>query len=309
MRNLRTEQEIMANWKGDLSKPVVSVCCITYNHENYIEDALEGFLIQETEFPFEIIIHDDASTDKTASIIQEYVEKYPKIIKPILQSENQYREKGFSFIASVYKMCVGEYIALCEGDDYWITPDKIALQVSVMRSNENISMVFSSAIQKQKGKKDFIRNKYPKEGILNVDLKWVIKKGGGFYPTASIIFRSSVLINPPTWLWMHVTGDYPLAILCKMHGEFFYFNDAQTVYNSHEKSVSHEEKSIKVKASNMKKNQEFYWELFKSNILDYKDFIYFLYKENLSTKSFNSKWAWLKSRVVAVFLYISLRMS
>ena len=70
--------------------PLVSICCITYNHENYIRDAIDGFLMQETDFPFEIIIHDDDSTDATADIIREYEKKYPDVIKPIYQTENQY---------------------------------------------------------------------------------------------------------------------------------------------------------------------------------------------------------------------------
>ncbi|AFJ01907.1 glycosyltransferase [Methylophaga frappieri] len=92
MRNLRSQTEIMASWEGDLSSPVVSICCITYNHDAYIEDALEGFLIQETDFPFEILIHDDASTDRTADIIREYEAAYPNLIKPIYQVENQYSQ-------------------------------------------------------------------------------------------------------------------------------------------------------------------------------------------------------------------------
>lgn len=137
MRPLRTEKEIMANWKGDLSKPVVSVCCITFNHEPYIEDALEGFLIQEADFPFEIIIHDDASTDKTADIIREYVSAYPNIIKPILQTENQYSQKRFAFLMDIFKLCKGEYIALCEGDDYWCDKEKVQIQVDYLRQHSD----------------------------------------------------------------------------------------------------------------------------------------------------------------------------
>ena len=85
----RTEQEIMQHWKMD-DKPLVSISCITYNHENYIAEAIESFLMQETDFPFEVLIHDDCSTDNTAAIIREYEKKYPNIIKPIYQEENQY---------------------------------------------------------------------------------------------------------------------------------------------------------------------------------------------------------------------------
>ena len=85
--NLRSEQKIMESWKG--VKPIVSIFCTAFNHEEYLEEALEGFLIQKTDFPFEILIHDDASTDNTADIIREYENAYPNIIKPIYQIENQ----------------------------------------------------------------------------------------------------------------------------------------------------------------------------------------------------------------------------
>jgi len=125
MRELRVEDEIIAKWKGDLDKPVVSICCVTYNHETYIEDALEGFLSQETDFPFEIIIHDDCSTDKTTQILNEYLEKYPNIIKLIIQTENQW-SKGIRILpVLVVPEARGKYIALCDGDDYWFDFVKI----------------------------------------------------------------------------------------------------------------------------------------------------------------------------------------
>ena len=95
MQNLRTEEEIIRSWAGSGAEPVVSICCTAFNHENYIEEALDGFLRQETEFPIEILVHDDASTDSTAEIIYQYTEKYPTLIRPLLQSENQY-SKGIN---------------------------------------------------------------------------------------------------------------------------------------------------------------------------------------------------------------------
>ncbi|MFK2238497.1 glycosyltransferase family 2 protein [Bacteroides fragilis] len=105
--------------------PLVSIFCITYNHSSYIRQCLDGFLIQKTNFPFEVLIHDDASTDDTAGIIKEYEAKYPDIIKPIYQVENQY-SKGLD-INIVYNLprARGKYIAMCEGDDYWIDPLKL----------------------------------------------------------------------------------------------------------------------------------------------------------------------------------------
>lgn len=137
--NLRTEQEIMKNWKG--TKPVVSICCLAYNHESYIEDALEGFLIQETDFPFEVLIHDDASTDRTADIIREYEAAYPLIIKPIYQKENQYSKHVKIGSTYLYPRMQGEYIAFCEGDDYWANPQKLQTQYNLIIINPSFCMV------------------------------------------------------------------------------------------------------------------------------------------------------------------------
>src|SRR5690554_1582208 len=103
------------------STPVVSICCITFNHGKFIREALEGFLSQKTNFCFEVLIHDDASTDDTATIIKEYASRFPNIIKPIFQKENQY-SKGIRGMNRRFNFprAKGKYIAMCEGDDYWI---------------------------------------------------------------------------------------------------------------------------------------------------------------------------------------------
>jgi glycosyltransferase involved in cell wall biosynthesis len=145
LRKLRTEQEIMRNWKGDSSKPVVSICCITYNHEKYIEDALEGFLIQKTDFPFEILINDDASTDSTADIIREYEAQYPNLIKPIYQTENQYSQGKKPNQEFNFPRAIGKYIALCEGDDYWQNSLKLEKQVDFLEKNKDYGLVHTDA--------------------------------------------------------------------------------------------------------------------------------------------------------------------
>ena len=119
--------------------PEVSICCITYNHAKYIRDALDGFLMQKTTFPIEIIIHDDASTDGTADIIREYEAKYPDIIKPIYQTENQY-SKGVKIFLSIVPLAKGKYIAVCEGDDFWTDPKKLQIQYDFMESHPDYSL-------------------------------------------------------------------------------------------------------------------------------------------------------------------------
>src|SRR6056297_666254 len=119
MKNLPTQQEIMKNWQQDPAAPVVSICCITYNHGPYIEEALQGFLIQETDFPFEILVHDDASTDNTPDIIRRYHKAYPNLIRPVYQTKNHYSRGINPDMAFNQTRARGEYLALCEGDDFW----------------------------------------------------------------------------------------------------------------------------------------------------------------------------------------------
>ena len=129
-----------------MNDKLVSICCITYNHEKYIRDALESFLNQKTNFDFEILIHDDASTDKTSEIIQEYEKKYPNIIKPIYQIENQY-SKGISINDTFnFSRAGGKYIALCEGDDYWLDSNKLQKQVDYMGKNHECTLCFHNAM-------------------------------------------------------------------------------------------------------------------------------------------------------------------
>lgn len=114
--------------------PLVSICCITYNHVKYIRDALEGFLMQKTAFPIEVLIHDDASTDGTADIIRQYETEYTDIIKPIYQQKNRY-SRGLPVLTLNYERVQGKYIALCEGDDCWIDENKLQIQFDFGRIN------------------------------------------------------------------------------------------------------------------------------------------------------------------------------
>ena len=121
--------------------PLVSIVCITYNHVRFIRDALDGFVMQKTNFPFEILVHDDASTDGTADIVREYEEKYPHLFRCVYQTENQWGKKD-ACKDFLFPMVRGKYVALNEGDDYWTDENKLQKQVDFMESHPDFSVCF-----------------------------------------------------------------------------------------------------------------------------------------------------------------------
>lgn len=141
----KSEQEITAHWQGDLSIPFVSIICNTYNHVDFLSDALNGFLMQETDFRFEIIVHDDASTDGTTQIVERYAKAYPNIIFPIIQTENQWSQ-GNRPSTFTYPAAKGKYIAFCEGDDYWLDKYKLQTQFDMLEDNKGICLSYHDAV-------------------------------------------------------------------------------------------------------------------------------------------------------------------
>lgn len=210
---------------------LVSVCCITYNQVFYIRQCLDGFLMQKTNFKFEVIIHDDCSTDGTTDVIREYVEKYPDLIKPIFQERNQYQNGCKRILATfVYPKAQGKYIALCEGDDYWIDPLKLQKQVDFMENNQNCSLVYNRTKRYSERKKIFLSDNDNYEQSQYVRAKDIIEEGGLFVSTCSMLYLKSVIENYPQFCIKCHVGDYPLAIMCAMKGDVYYLNEAMSVY-------------------------------------------------------------------------------
>lgn len=217
--------------------PLVSICCITYNHENYIRECIEGFLIQKTTFAVEIIIHDDASTDGTANIIKEYKKKHPYLIFPIYQKENQYLKKqGSIFARFVFPQACGKYIALCEGDDYWTDPMKLQKQVDFLERNPLISLVFHNAVvkylNKEKNDHPFV-SQYSKEFFKGEDVlkQWII-------PTASMVFRNVLSDQIPEFLIKATHGDLALQLYLSSFGDFALINQKMSVYRLSDSSIT-----------------------------------------------------------------------
>jgi len=231
MSKLRSQEEIMKTWRGETQKTVVSICCITYNHEPYIKDALDSFLSQSTEFSFEILIHDDASTDSTADIINEYQKLYPDIIKPIFQRENQY-SKGIKVNPAFnFSRANGKYIALCEGDDYWVDNEKLQKQVAVLESNEQISLIFHSAQELDcvtRNEKIVSRVKQKDGKVSNFK---IISGRGILVPTASMCFRAECLKDKLSIFDKNMpVGDFFMQSLLAFCGAVYYQDSPMSVY-------------------------------------------------------------------------------
>lgn len=212
-----------------MSEIAVSVCCLAYNHEKYIRDALEGFVNQKTNFRYEVLVHDDASTDKTARIIKEYEEKYPDIIRGIYQKENQYSQGVYVWEAYIYPIVRGEYIAICEGDDCWIDQNKLQRQFNALEKHPECDMCAHSSkwFDCSKNKVVKVFPEISKERVLTVEE--VIYGEGGFLPTASLFFRKGILMNPMDFqrIW---NIDYSLQIRGALRGGIVFTPEAMSLY-------------------------------------------------------------------------------
>lgn len=222
--------------KSDLTKPLVSIFTLTYNHAAYIRQCLDGFLMQKTFFYFEVIINDDASTDGTTEILREYEKQYPEIIKPIYHEENQY-SKGFRGFWQ--RFCLphakGEYIAICEGDDYWTDSLKLQKQVDFLETHIDYTMCFHNAMEhwENSNKKDCIFSQIENKDYTGLEIykNWII-------PTASVVFRKSVYNSYLYRQTGHnnnfIFGDIILFLTCAELGKLRGFQDIMSVYRRHD---------------------------------------------------------------------------
>ncbi len=171
----------------DSFKPVVSILCTAYQHAPYIRDTIEGFLAQRTNFPFEIIIHDDASTDGTREVLMYYQNTYPNIIKCILQHENQHGKERGRVAKILYGAARGEFLALCEGDDHWIDEHKLQRQVDALRQDVHAIGCFTDAFNEREHQRQRYMDGYasaPKGVVCQKD----IIRGQGI-PTCTFLFK------------------------------------------------------------------------------------------------------------------------
>ena len=217
-----------------MNGPIVSVCCITYNQENYIKDAVEGFLIQNIDFPIEIIIHDDASTDRTAEIIRQYEKGNPNLIRGIFQEENQFSKGIVNVLKHIYGEARGKYIALCEGDDYWTDPLKLQKQVDFMEAHPECSMCCHRVLYKYQNHEEKNHLFPDLEGDHIFQKEEMYRKY--ISATCSLMFRRIKIKEFIQYLDGFFIGDVPLRMFYLQLGDMGYLDDVMAVYRKHDES-------------------------------------------------------------------------
>ena len=221
-------------------QPLVTIRCLVYNHEPYLRQCLEGFVMQKTNFPFEAIVHDDASTDGSAAIIKEYAEKYPDIIKPIFETENQYSKHDGTIGRIMRENTHGKYVAICEGDDYWIDPLKLQKQVDFLESHPEYVLSYTNFIVDNCDPKNVQKRRF--KGIDGNICKFLITKGNPI-GTVTVCIRRDICLEYSkeslSWNLTMKMGDFPLWIYASMKGPVHYLSEVTAAYRVLPHSASH----------------------------------------------------------------------
>lgn len=239
IHHFNLESEIIMN-NQDVK---VSVICTAYNHERYIRQCLDGFLMQKTTFPFEVIIHDDASIDKTAEIIKEYQDKYPDIIKPVYQSENQYQRQIPIVRLFMLPLATGKYAALCEGDDYWTDPYKLQRQYECMEAHPECAMCVCKVRGVSEDTKDTLEF-FPKnelsDGVISSEEFITLVAEQYPFQTSSYFFKMDEYrryhSDEVTFYNGVPIGDVPMMLYFGQLGPVFYCNTEMSHYRMNSSS-------------------------------------------------------------------------
>lgn len=203
----------------------VSVCTITYNQAAYIREALDSFLEQQTLFDFEIVVADDASSDGTREILETYKAKYPDKIRLLLHENNIGMVPNFF---SAIQACVGDYIALCEGDDYWISKNKLQVQADLLDRHPEYAICFHKARIVFSGIEPFDFPDYNANTPEVTGFKDLVK--GNYIHTPTCMFRNHLFPQvPDSFLGLKI-GDWPLHLLNSLKGDIFFMDQEMAAY-------------------------------------------------------------------------------
>lgn len=217
----------------------VSISCLVYNHEKYIKKCLDGLLMQKTNFRFEILIHDDASTDKSADIIREYEVKYPDVIKPIYQTENQYSKGVKISFTYQYPRARGKYIAFCEGDDYWCDENKLQLQYEKLEKNPK-AVFCGHKVECITEEGRCLGRYYPtreinKEFLSSDEMMKILRDYKYPFQTSCYFIRANLLTaldsnNTPKF--MYLGGDLMCLMYLLTQGDYIYIDRVMSCYRN-----------------------------------------------------------------------------
>lgn len=237
MRRLDVWELSAENFFEDaMAKPKVSVCVTAFNHEKYIEKCLNSILSQRTSFDFEVIIHDDASQDGTPSIIREYARRHPSLITPILQTKNCYGEDRYAPLMNCAMVARGQYLAICEGDDYWCDADKLEIQNEILDRNYNATLAISPGRIEYNGK--LISRLHCNHGsaLKSFHAQDVLNAVGQFAPTASYFCRRNVIVGALELFRGAPIGDLFIEVYAGIYGEIIYHPKTLSVYRAQTES-------------------------------------------------------------------------
>ena len=231
---------------------LVAIHCLVYNHEPYLRDCFEGFVMQKTNFRFVAVVHDDVSTDNSAAIIREYAEKYPDIIKPIFETENQWSKQDGSLeriMNDAIAATGAKYIAFCEGDDYWTDPYKLQKQVDILEADETLMACCTDRCVVDNTSKVIIEKK---GGVVkdNKTGRYNLRdffRDNHQYPTMSVVFRNAhreevrqkFEHTQNKWL-----GDWTLWICLLCFGDMYYIVEVTSAYRVNPTSITHTPKRV-----------------------------------------------------------------
>lgn len=239
-----------------ISNPPLKVIirCLVYNHEPYLRDCLEGFVMQKTNFPFKAVVHDDCSTDNSAAIIREYAEKYPDIIEPIYEVENLYSKRNgtLSKVMDEASLNRSPYVAYCEGDDYWTDPNKLQKQVDFLDSHPEHAMCFSACNIKKE--QENLNTDHRGELVEDRDYTATELLQTWSVPTASILVRENVVNDERVTVYdkRKTCGDIFVILTAAHHGKVRGMSDKMCVYRVNPGSVM-QNKNKKAWAANTKR--------------------------------------------------------
>ena len=211
----------------------VSVVCTAYNHEPYIRETLESFVSQETDFPFEVLVNDDASTDGTAAVIREYAERYPEIIRPFYQEKNLFSQGINIYDAVLYPAVRGEYIAACEGDDFWTDRNKLQRQADFLDSHPDYSACVHNTLARENGSPQEPQPLYPREGDRDLPFAQVLQGMSRAYHTSSLMARREFLLDPPDFRAVACSygfSDYAVALWLALKGRIRFLDSCMSFY-------------------------------------------------------------------------------